>query len=90
MNSGTGLQSRRTSICESQILPVNTTIQKAIREEPGTLHYHCTSRLPFFYAQTANDGARGVEEESEGGTGSRSGRRHPVSFTLTHFRFLFC
>jgi len=46
------------SICEGQILPVNTTIQKAIREEPGTLHYHRTSRLPFFYTPPSRLHAR--------------------------------
>jgi len=35
--------------------------------------------------QTENDGARCVEEESEGGTGGRSGWRGPVS----NFNFFF-
>jgi len=37
--------------------------------------------------QTEDDSARGVEEESEGGTGGRSGRRGPVSISFLCFCF---
>ena len=49
-DTGTGLQSRRSSIRQSQVLPVHSTIQKAIREKPWALHYHSTGRLTLLYS----------------------------------------